>query len=521
MLRDSALPAPLERYPESALTDPAADATRRELRAAYHRALDDLGPDAVGELQAWPARVQAVRAATHAYPVRDRSITGANYVETLSHNRVPKIAAPAFGGWGEILGFVLHENLPGAYPYTAGVYPYRREQEDPIRMFAGEGAPERTNRRFHYLARGQAATRLSTAFDSTTLYGEDPDTRPDVYGRTGNSGVSIATLDDMKKLYSGFDLCAPDDLGLDDHQRPGADDPRDVHEHGHRPARRTLAEGARGAGTPRRRASRSCTPRCAPPATSRRPIAARCPRATTARGSPCSACTRGSWSSRACSEPGEHAQLRADGADARARHRAGRHPQGGPGAEHLHLLDRVRAADDGRRAAVLRRARRAQLLFRLDLRLSHRRGRREPGEPARLHARQRLHDRRVLPRARHASRRLRAEPVVLLLQRHGRGIRGDRPRRAPHLGARDARALWRRAARPDAEVPHPDLGTLAACARDPVQRHPHHAAGALCAVRQLQQPAHERLRRGADHARPRRACVARSRSSWSSTANWA
>ena len=103
----------------------------------------------------------------------------------------------------------MTENLPGAYPYTGGIYPYRREDEDPTRMFAGEGMPERTNRRFHYLARGHQATRLSTAFDSTTLYGEDPDERPDIYGRIGNSGVSIATLDDMKRLYSGFDLCAP------------------------------------------------------------------------------------------------------------------------------------------------------------------------------------------------------------------------------------------------------------------------------------------------------------------------
>ena len=108
-----------------------------------------------------------------------------------------------------MLRFLQNENLPGAYPYTGGVYPYRREEEDPTRMFAGEGAPERTNRRFHYLAAGHEATRLSTAFDSTTLYGEDPDMRPDIFGRTGNSGVSIATLDDMKKLYSGFDLCAP------------------------------------------------------------------------------------------------------------------------------------------------------------------------------------------------------------------------------------------------------------------------------------------------------------------------
>ena len=157
----------------------------------------------------------------------------------------------SFKDWGEILHFLLTENLPGAYPYTGGVYPYRREEEDPTRMFAGEGAPERTNRRFHYLAGGHGAARLSTAFDSTTLYGEDPDTRPDIYGRTGNSGVSIATLDDMKKLYSGFDLCAADDLGVHDHQRSGADDPRDVHEHRHRPARRALPEGRRSAGRPR------------------------------------------------------------------------------------------------------------------------------------------------------------------------------------------------------------------------------------------------------------------------------
>src|SRR5438105_111386 len=117
-------------------------------------------------------------------------------------------ARPALRDWGELLRFILSENLPGAYPYTGGVYPYRREEEDPTRMFAGEGGPERTNRRFHYLAHGHGP-RLSTAFDSTTLYGEDPDTRPDIYGRTGNSGVSIATLDDMKKLYSGFDLCSP------------------------------------------------------------------------------------------------------------------------------------------------------------------------------------------------------------------------------------------------------------------------------------------------------------------------
>jgi methylmalonyl-CoA mutase len=138
-----------------------------------------------------------------------REITGTNYRESLSRLQIPKIGMPRDADWGELLSFLMRENLPGYYPYTAGVFPYRRTGEDPIRMFAGEGTPERTNRRFHLLAQGQPAVRLSTAFDSVTLYGEDPHTRPDIYGKVGNSGVSIATLDDMKKLYSGFDLCAP------------------------------------------------------------------------------------------------------------------------------------------------------------------------------------------------------------------------------------------------------------------------------------------------------------------------
>jgi methylmalonyl-CoA mutase len=208
-LHDAPLPAPLEPYPQAALAAVGVDLTRAELRAAYNHALDGIGPDALAELRGWKSRVASVTDAKYSYKVRDKVVTGDNYTETLSHNLIPKIAVPRFQDWGEILRFLLTENLPGSYPYTGGVYPYRREEEDPIRMFAGEGAPERTNRRFHYLARGQAATRLSTAFDSTTLYGEDPDPRPDIYGRTGNSGVSIATLDDMKKLYSGFDLCSP------------------------------------------------------------------------------------------------------------------------------------------------------------------------------------------------------------------------------------------------------------------------------------------------------------------------
>jgi methylmalonyl-CoA mutase len=208
-LHDAQLPGPLEQFTHDALNDAAADATRRELRAAYNRALEEIGAEGVGELKAWPARVRSATDATYSYKVRDRMVTGENYTESLARSAVPKLAVPTLRDWGELLHFIFLENLPGSYPYTGGVYPYRREEEDPTRMFAGEGAPERTNRRFHYLAHGHGAVRLSTAFDSTTLYGEDPDTRPDVYGRTGNSGVSIATLDDMKKLYSGFDLCQP------------------------------------------------------------------------------------------------------------------------------------------------------------------------------------------------------------------------------------------------------------------------------------------------------------------------
>ena len=185
------------------------DATLAALRKSYNAALDEIGPEGIELLRTWPARAQAATGDHYVYQVRGQKLSGENYTTSLSRQKIPKIAVPHFRDWGDTLAFLLAENLPGSYPYTAGVYPYRREEEDPIRMFAGEGTPERTNRRFHYLAGGHEATRLSTAFDSATLYGEDPDERPDIYGRIGNSGVSIATLDDMKKLYSGFDLCAP------------------------------------------------------------------------------------------------------------------------------------------------------------------------------------------------------------------------------------------------------------------------------------------------------------------------
>lgn len=141
--------------------------------------------------------------------VRDKEICYDLYTTSLSGTRIPKVALPRFEDWGEILRWCMTENVPGEFPYTAGVFHFKREGEDPKRQFAGEGTPERTNRRFHYLSRDDDAKRLSTAFDSVTLYGEDPDYRPDIYGKVGNSGVNVCTLDDMKKLYAGFDLCNP------------------------------------------------------------------------------------------------------------------------------------------------------------------------------------------------------------------------------------------------------------------------------------------------------------------------
>ncbi len=168
-----------------------------------------LSTDSIQLLQDWPKRLQGIVGEEFVYVVRGKEIRGSNYRESLSHQKIPKIAPPTYKSWAELLRFLTKENLPGAYPYTAGVFPYRREGEDPTRMFAGEGTPERTNRRFHYLSVDAKGARLSTAFDSVTLYGEDPAPRPDIFGKIGNSGVNVPTLDDMKKLYSGFDLCAP------------------------------------------------------------------------------------------------------------------------------------------------------------------------------------------------------------------------------------------------------------------------------------------------------------------------
>ncbi|MBN9293704.1 MAG: methylmalonyl-CoA mutase family protein [Flavobacteriia bacterium] len=160
-------------------------------------------------IENWDAKKELYKNPKFEFKVRDKILTLDTHTESLSHTQVPKVALPKFKSWGDILKWNLQENVPGEFPYTAGLFPFKREGEDPTRMFAGEGGPERTNKRFHYVSLGMPAKRLSTAFDSVTLYGNDPDPRPDIYGKIGNSGVSICCLDDAKKLYSGFDLTHP------------------------------------------------------------------------------------------------------------------------------------------------------------------------------------------------------------------------------------------------------------------------------------------------------------------------
>jgi isobutyryl-CoA mutase len=160
-------------------------------------------------LDNWQATTQQYKDDYYIYKVRGKEVKVKTHTESLSHLQVPKVAVPRFEAWGDILKWVLEENFPGEFPFTAGVFPFKRQGEDPTRMFAGEGGPERTNKRFHYVSLGLPAKRLSTAFDSVTLYGRDPDLRPDIYGKIGNAGVSICCLDDAKKLYSGFNLCDP------------------------------------------------------------------------------------------------------------------------------------------------------------------------------------------------------------------------------------------------------------------------------------------------------------------------
>ncbi|MCL4281828.1 MAG: cobalamin-dependent protein [Flavobacteriales bacterium] len=179
------------------------------LTRKFEEVKKDLDPHLWSMLTGWKAEEERYSGEFYTYSVRGKEIKVPNHSESLSHLKIPKVALPKFRSWGDKVRWAMQENTPGFFPYTAGIYPFKRTGEDPARMFAGEGGPERTNKRFHYVSQGMPAKRLSTAFDSVTLYGNDPGRRPDIYGKVGNSGVSICCLDDAKKLYSGFDLSDP------------------------------------------------------------------------------------------------------------------------------------------------------------------------------------------------------------------------------------------------------------------------------------------------------------------------
>jgi methylmalonyl-CoA mutase len=181
----------------------------KQLEEVYQKLTLDIDPKNLELLKNWEAKKRQYQDEYYSFKVRDKEIKIKTHSESLSHSQIPKVAVPKFEAWGEILQWALSENFPGEFPYASGIYPFKREGEDPTRMFAGEGGPERTNKRFHYVSKGLPAARLSTAFDSVTLYGQDPDHRPDIYGKIGNSGVSVPSLDDAKKLYSGFNLADP------------------------------------------------------------------------------------------------------------------------------------------------------------------------------------------------------------------------------------------------------------------------------------------------------------------------
>ncbi|MFM2392506.1 MAG: hypothetical protein RLZZ546_483, partial [Bacteroidota bacterium] len=179
------------------------------LKKLYNDLKQDLDSSSLVAIEEWPSVKAQYQSDEFVYEVRGKAIKVPTHTLSLSKNKISKVSLPSYNDWGDLLEWFGQENVPGEFPYTGGVFPFKRKGEDPTRMFAGEGCPERTNKRFHYVSLGLPAKRLSTAFDSVTLYGEDPDYRPDIYGKIGNSGVSVCCLDDAKKLYSGFDLCHP------------------------------------------------------------------------------------------------------------------------------------------------------------------------------------------------------------------------------------------------------------------------------------------------------------------------
>ena len=191
------------------ILEKGSKSAKEELEKKYKELLKELDPKNKSLIDEWPKLVKSYKEDIFNYQVRSNTLSIKTHTTSLSNNKIPKVTLPKYSGWGDLLHWQLQENVPGKFPYSSGLFPFKREGEDPTRMFAGEGGPERTNRRFHYVSLDMEAKRLSTAFDSVTLYGNDPGKRPDIYGKIGNAGVSICCLDDMKKLYSGFDLTNP------------------------------------------------------------------------------------------------------------------------------------------------------------------------------------------------------------------------------------------------------------------------------------------------------------------------
>jgi len=196
-------------YAVNLLSASTNDSIARGLAEEAQKIKLNLDPKNIKLIESWPEQIKKYKEPVFKFKVRDKELGIETHTESLSHLQIPKVALPKYEAWGDLLKWMLQENVPGEFPFTSGIYPFKREGEDPTRMFAGEGGPERTNRRFHYVSLSMPAKRLSTAFDSVTLYGNDPDYRPDIYGKIGNSGVSVCCLDDAKKLYSGFNLADP------------------------------------------------------------------------------------------------------------------------------------------------------------------------------------------------------------------------------------------------------------------------------------------------------------------------
>jgi methylmalonyl-CoA mutase len=379
--------------------------------------------------------------------IRDKEIRTALTTKSLSGTTIRKVALPQYEDHGEILKWLMLDNVPGSYPYTAGTFAFKRENEDPTRMFAGEGDPFRTNRRFKLVSQGMDAKRLSTAFDSVTLYGNDPDLRPDIYGKIGNSGVNVATLDDMKVLYGGFDLCNPT---------------TSVSMTINGPAPSILAmfmNTAIDQNIDKFKADNGREPTDTETAKIREWVLAN------VRGTVQADILKEDQGQNTCIFSTEFSlKVMGDIASYFVHHNVRNFYSVSISGYHI--------AEAGANPI-------SQLAFTLSNGFTF----------VEAYLARGMHIDDFAPNL-----------SFLLQQRHGPRVHRHGPRRPPHLGGGHEREVRCERAQPEAQVPHPDQRPQPARAGDPVQRHPHHAAGADRDLRQLQQPAHQRVRRSHHHA---------------------